>query len=140
MRHFLSSLAKGTYKDEGFFAFQVRKILDPFRADLAPDEILRPGGSTFQWILDFPSYMEITYAKENADEGYRTFEWNVGVNPWASNIEQKSWIRLARNAVTVDADGYVYEPLGIEVIGYWAFLRMADWLPVGYKPDPGSGH
>ena len=135
MRHFLSSLVKRTYQKEGFEISRTRDVSDKYHEDVSADEILRATNSAFRKTLSFRGYLEVTYAKANADEGYQTYEWRVGTTLPSGRLPQTSWISLEAPDVDVDMDGNVDGPFVIQVVGYWTYLRIADLLPSDYKLD-----
>jgi hypothetical protein len=50
--------------------------------------------------------------------------------------EQISWISLAegKEAIEFERTGYVYDPLSFYSSGYWGFEKVADMVPINYKP------
>jgi hypothetical protein len=47
---------------------------------------------------------------------------------------QTSWMVMNKSFATIDATGYLYDPLAVTVYGYWAWQSVADLLPYEYAP------
>ncbi|HEY6952355.1 MAG TPA: carboxypeptidase-like regulatory domain-containing protein [Bacteroidota bacterium] len=134
LRHFLSSLIKRTYEKEGFEISRTNDVPGRYHEDVNVDAMVHPTSSAYRKMLTFRDYLEVTYTKANAEEGYETYEWRVGTKLPSGHQQQTSWILLDAPDVIVDADGNVDGPFVIQVIGYWTFQRIANLLPTDYKP------
>ncbi len=53
-------------------------------------------------------------------------------------IAPVSWIDLKNGSIKVNSNGIVLDPENIVTSGYISSLRIADMLPINYKPDQGS--
>jgi hypothetical protein len=135
LRHFLSSLARRTYNKEGFEILHTTDILGRYREDVNVDEIVHATALPFKKILTFRGYLEVTYAKANAEKSYSIYEWRVGTTLPSGKQPQTSWIFLDAPDVTVDMDGNIDGPFVIQETGYWTFLRIANMLPSDYTPE-----
>lgn len=49
-------------------------------------------------------------------------------------LHQVSWIQSKTGMVRFDSDGNITNPQDVIVVGYWNRLRVADMLPLDYKP------
>jgi hypothetical protein len=134
LRHFLSSLVRGTCRQEGFEVARETEIFGDYRESLNPADLVQPTASPFRKILSFRDYLEVTYTKADAQDAYNTYEWRVGPAVPMGRQPQTSWIALQAPDVIIDADGNVDGPFVIQVTGYWTFLRVADLLPMDYHP------
>ena len=47
---------------------------------------------------------------------------------------QRSLLKLKDGTVDIDANGHISQPLMVSTIGYWAWQRFADLLPIEYDP------
>jgi hypothetical protein len=118
LEHFLYSLVKGNYMNEGFQVF-----FDFVRPDLNNstlqsertfrDKILRPSEVyNNQYILHFNNYLKVVY-----------------------NTNQISWIKLDNVEISIDQWGYPTTTLPFIKMGYWGNYGIADQLPKYYNID-----
>ena len=134
-RHFMQSLLDDTLEDEGFYVHM--------RYDLAGglnrgtqfgfdrDEVLHPGPTPEEVVLDFNGYIEVLYERERADPAF--LRWHYGA-PWSSRDEQRSLIKLTDGPTRVDEHGEIVDPYGVTVYGYFAYERIGDLVPKEYRP------
>ena len=134
LRHFLSSLVRGTTWKEGFEVARVTEIPGRHHEPVDPKTLIQPTSSPYRKILSFRNYLEVTFTKTDAQDAYSTYEWRVGPADATGGQPQRSWIALQARDVMIDADGNVDGPFVIQVTGYWTFLRVADLLPMDYHP------
>ena len=76
--------------------------------------------------LEYQDYLRISYDKI-PDENYKF----RGENPKLL----VSMMMLYENRVFIDPKGVFKKPYDVFLIGYWAFQRVGDLLPLNYKPD-----
>ena len=143
IQHFFSTVFEGTQNDEGYIV-QVAKditnfgrVLDPKNVNLK--EWLRDGQSELSRTLPFDNFLYITYTRER-----ETPEYVQNAKPGgkmnsvsASKLGQQiSWISMAegKQAIEFERSGYVYDPLSFYSAGYWGFEKVADMVPINYKP------
>jgi hypothetical protein len=119
MRHFLTSLVQKRPEREGFKVYDVYRTrsssVPTLRMKVAPDTLPHPGEFSFERTFFFTNLLQIIY-----DGGDET---------------QTSWMRLSRPAAVFYTNGMLPDPLSITTYGYWATERVADWLPIDYRPD-----
>lgn len=86
--------------------------------------------------LQFINFLNVTYLEE-----FETFEyqkWQQGilaVRKPDPNLPQNSVITLTADSLQIHSSGYIYNPTDYMVGGYWAFERLADLLPINYRPE-----
>lgn len=138
LRHFLRALLAHRTREEGFVVYR------------HPDEAFRPTSSRFRTRADrlldplpdptlsamnFFGRLEIIYRHERETDRFlrwqRTYH-RRGPGP------QTSYLELNEHPITIDADGEIVEPYGATAFGYFAFERLADAVPSGYRPAPNS--
>ncbi len=147
LRHFLKSLVQERLKKEGFRMYQaddIVKVSDP-TPEIARSEDVVVRNNDFSWTISFPNYLYIEYAREKESELY--------LIRMASDLQeqamltrdyvlfltrkpdvQRSMLRLKESSVIVDANGHIRQPLGVSTVGYWAWERFADIVPIDYDP------
>ncbi len=143
LQHFFSSVFEGKLEEEGYIV-QVAKdvtnfgrVLDPTNVNLR--EWLDQGQSDLSRQLPFDNFLYVTYTKERETPEYVQKAKPGGKlnSVSASRLgEQISWISLAegKEAIEFERTGYVYDPLSFYSSGYWGFEKVADMVPINYKP------
>lgn len=136
-RHFMLSLLRNSYRDEGFRVYR-RYSLDrtPYGGSgqfgFNVDRIFEEAPSSEEVrILDFFGYIEVVYEREPADASY--LRWRYG-SAWHSRREQQSLLKLTDGPARIDARGEILEPYGVTVYGHFAYERIADLVPIEYEP------
>ena len=71
-----------------------------------------------EMLLSFDNYWGVTYKPA------------VKVS-WQK--QQRSWIKLHGDSVTIDTKGRYYDQYKIETFGFWSNYRMAEMLPFDYE-------
>ena len=120
-RHFLSTLIRKTWREDGFEVNSIRKT--PARMALMwragfevdADTLLRPGRAPYERRISFDGMLQVIYT-----QGRR---------------QEFSLIQLDQPVVTIYANGLVENPLKMVTQGYWSSQRAADLLPTDYEPE-----
>jgi len=99
-------------------------------------EILEPGATDNERILDFEGAVEIVYTGATESEAYRAWLQSRGQQGGMRRGErfQTSQIWLEQGPATIDYKGDIVDPYGVTRSGYFAFKRIADQLPKEYRP------
>ena len=136
-KHFLTALARGTVREEGF---DIRIVPNLFlwsrdyrfaKPVEEPQTLLQSTEYGFQKKLLFPDYLEVIYRFESAEPGFRQ-----ALNTTGSLAERQiSWVQMNRVTVLFDTGGNLIEPFSLKSLGYWAFERVAETLPLDYVSD-----
>ncbi|MEM1126831.1 MAG: carboxypeptidase-like regulatory domain-containing protein [Bacteroidota bacterium] len=138
-RHFLLSLLEGTTNRDGFITYLLPDAklrgTGSSRFRLNPEDILQPGPSVQEWMLQFRGFIEIVYTHEEESPAFLAWQ---GRHRHRSARSQTSYIELTDGPTLVDHTGEVIDPFGVTTYGYFAFERIAEMLPKEYRPDPGS--
>lgn len=79
--------------------------------------------------LFFPGKLRVVYSKEKPDPAYLA----AGKLPMSTPI-QISILDLA-NGIVIEENGYFFDQKDVLTLGYWAWEKMADFLPYDYYPD-----
>jgi hypothetical protein len=116
LRHFFSSLVRGKCKEEGFKVYIASSSYVRIKVD--PDTLLSSDRHGFERRLPFNGVLQIVY------EGARE--------------TQVTQINLSQPFAIVYPDGLLADPMSITTRGYWATQRVADVLPLDYKPGEQS--
>lgn len=130
LQHFLSSLAQGTVKKEGFrvFLLGTRTPWNQAFAGFPIDEedVLSPGSTSNERILRFQRYMHVQSEHERPEI----------ISPVRRRgYPMASWIMLNRDSVTINLMGQCVEPFALRVMGDWAREGVADAMPADYRPE-----
>ena len=102
------------------------------------DELMEPGETNSERILDFQGVAEVVYLGERQTEAYQTWRSQYasdGMIRGRAPRYQTSQFWLERGPATVDYKGDVVDPYGVTVSGFYAFERVADQVPKEYRPQ-----
>ncbi|QHT70977.1 TonB-dependent receptor plug domain-containing protein [Rhodocytophaga rosea] len=146
IRHFLRSLVRNTWREEGFLAYSVTNDQQSMIRStysflynevgrnltvLKPDEVIFPGRMPFERKLRFPGKIEIIYTKETV----------IG-SPYKDVPHPVTRIKMIDPIIDFTTEGRVYNPTSFEVTGALALEGVADMLPLEYTPineETGTG-
>lgn len=134
-RHYMLTLLNGQPEEEGFYTYRRFSLDKPSSLDkfwINPASFLEEGPTSTEKVLQFYGYLEIVYAEELEEEGYRYW---LGRGGWSPPNNQKSWIKLTDGPTVIDHTGEIVDPYGVTVYGYFAYERVADQLPKEYRPE-----
>jgi hypothetical protein len=101
------------------------------------DELMQPGETDSERVLDFQGIAEVIYRGERQTEAYQTWRSQYasgGMIRGRAPRYQTSQFWLERGPATVDYKGDVVDPYGVTVSGFYAFERVADQVPKEYRP------
>lgn len=142
-QHFLRTLARDTFIEEGFVV-QSENSMFPVENEKKVDQILKhhpdplnsdiqiyPGRYYYERRFWFSGTLHVIYTKET--EG---FTYGATRDPrYRLKSFQQSWIKIQGQDGLFNIMGYLNDPNSVVVYGYWAFENMAEALPQDYKPD-----
>lgn len=101
-----------------------------------PSPIYNPYDTTYYDTLEFkrvelffPGRLRVAYTKEKPDAAYLSANKLPAGTP-----VQVSLLDLA-NGIIVEENGYYFDQKDVLTLGYWAWEKMADFLPYDYYPD-----
>ena len=134
IRHFLRSLIRQSASDELFSIssgplLKIRKTEGHMVTDA--DFQIDPAEGFPLFMVSFPGYLRIEYGERDidlSDPGGR-YARRVAVSRLAPRPRQVSIIRLTGPSALVDSSGNLFDPLAIEVSGYWGDHRIENLLP-----------
>ena len=119
LRDFLRSLVLKKTTSEGFEVRSLQKTISEhvpvLKLRIDTDTLAGAGEYDFERRLSFGGLLEIKYN--------------------AANQEQVSSIRLSHPPAIFYTNGLLASPLSITTYGYWATERVADMLPIDYRPE-----
>ena len=136
-RHFLTALAQGRVKAEGFEVYQVvniRSINTATEVGRLPVDVSTFVNRTeydFQKRLRFTDYLQVVYQREIPEPAFEILMNLDNLN----YRQQVSWITMNTGSVYFTVEGNTLEPYALKVFGYWAFERVAELLPLDYDPN-----
>jgi len=144
-RHFLLSVINDQVKNQGFEIYSRpgsnQRVGDPRggaagrqnnRFPIKASDIIQPGESDDERILDFEGFIDIVYTHEIESDAYLRLQRRVGRG---RARYQTSTIRLDRGSTIVDLKGDTLDPYGVTFYGgYFAYERTADQIPKEFRP------
>lgn len=142
--HFFTSLYENKLKEEGFVVQAARdvkglgRVLNPNDAMLF--DSLKVGSSNISKELPFENLLYITFKKEYESEVYQSASRSVFGHTSVSKIvpkkPQQSWISMleGNEGIEFEPSGYIYNPTAYYSAGYWGFEKVAEMLPINYRP------
>ncbi|MEQ9105246.1 MAG: carboxypeptidase-like regulatory domain-containing protein [Rhodothermales bacterium] len=148
-RHFLSSLAREESSREGFHITSVERpgSIRDFR--VAPDpedavDVVMADPRIPAWELRFNNVLAVTYVKEPEAMEYRVYQDRMGLRQreeWEETTGRLlprnyrySWLMLNGDYMVFDREGNEYGAYSMQRSGYWAWERLCDMMPAGYRP------
>lgn len=144
-RHFLLSVINNQVEPQGFKIYSRpgsnQRGIDPRggasfgqdnRFPIKVSDIIHPGESDDEYILDFEGYIDIVYTQELESAAYLRLQRRIGRG---KPRFQTSTIRLDRGPTVVDLKGDTLDPYGVTFYGgYFAYERTADQIPKEFRP------
>lgn len=138
MRHFLRALLADRVREEGFIIY--RHPREPFRPSSSrfrarASRLIDEAADSTLYELNFFGRLEVIYRHEEESERFLRWQRDVRSDPPGP---QTSYLELNEHPVTIDPSGEIVEPYGATAYGYFAFERLADAVPSGYRPARGA--
>ncbi|OEK05068.1 carboxypeptidase-like regulatory domain-containing protein [Roseivirga misakiensis] len=139
--HFFTSLYENKLKDEGFVVQKAQdieglgRVLDPKEAALF--DSLQTGKTNISKALPFENILYITFQKEFESELYQKRSGGrLSLGKVEKNKPQQSWISMLddNRSIEFEPNGYIYNPTAYYSAGYWGFEKVAEMLPIDYRP------
>lgn len=143
--HFFTSLYENRLKEEGFYV-QVAKditnlgrVINPRDANVF--QFLEKGSTDISKSLPFENFLYITYEKEFESKNFQEAQQrriSIGHSSVSKVVKkpQLSWISIMDGfeSIEFEPNGYVYDPTAFFTAGYWGFEKVADMVPINYRP------
>ncbi len=129
--HFIRSWYDSTLDDEGFVLEmadssdnnKMKRISNPYD----PEILFRDSGDV---EIDIQGRLRVSYTNQLPDKKYLQkykFPLNTPVQISAMDIV---------NGFVIEENGYFYEQTDVTNMGYWAWKKVAELLPLDYLPSP----
>lgn len=144
--HFFTSLYQNKLKEDGFFV-QVAKdvtgmgrLIDAKNANVY--QFLRGGTTDVSKRLPFENLLYVTYDKEFESREYQEVKSrrSIGHASVSRLVKQpqQSWISIMDGfeSIEFEPNGYIYNPVSFYSAGYWGFEKIAEMIPLDYRPKP----
>ncbi len=120
--------------DEEKDYYKAVSILRRAETDRFIERTLRRNVREYQYTLEydnsfylrFPSFLKVTYMRELPEKGYLKNNRRTRY--------QVSMIKLYKEEVAMNKSGELKEPLDVLLLGYWAYEKVGDALPLDYLP------
>ncbi|MBN8786047.1 MAG: carboxypeptidase-like regulatory domain-containing protein [Terrimonas sp.] len=109
------------------------EIIDDKTGKASP--VLDPYDTTYYNIdsgkveLFFPGKLRIVYSKEKPDPVY------LSINKLPASTPLQISILDIDDGIIIEENGFYYDQKDVLTLGYWAWEKMADFLPYDYYPD-----
>lgn len=136
LRHYLLSLLQGRSEVEGFITYQYGRDIygstTKNKSQINVQRFIEKSNTANTYEMNFFGRLEIVYPRE--EQGWRYLRWahQPDAHPGGSQI---SFIKLNQHPVSINTNGEFVEPYGATLSGYFAFERLADLTPKGYRPE-----
>lgn len=134
--HFTKSLLTHSLSEEGFLVRGEKREEDATYVydEIIPDESLLKQIDTKTYSLSFEYFLNVMYLNEKEDKTYlKVINSPFTKNPRLALSEQISSFTLLEDSISIDASGFIYNPLSLIFAGYWAFEKTSDLLPLDYS-------
>ncbi|MCK5147623.1 carboxypeptidase-like regulatory domain-containing protein [bacterium] len=132
LQHFYSSMAAKRSMAEGFrvtrYSSWPQPGVKPTITDLDPDQLCLPASQYYEALLHLPRYIQITYIRTNESE------WYYKAIKQSPSWYLTSMLEVHSSPLIVNRCGRPISPLTATSYGYWAYLSLADKLPLNYTP------
>jgi len=130
LAHFLKSLYLKQISQEGFQIFMDSELPGRNRAVRSDrvDETSIVFDSSFPQLkkISFPQYLKVIYQREIEPYEYRQTSVTDG--------KQTSWLKMTHgDTTTIHAIGKLSNPFGMQIIGYMAWERFGDKVPLDFQ-------
>ncbi|MBI3580405.1 MAG: hypothetical protein HY089_13455 [Ignavibacteriales bacterium] len=145
LQHFLSALAQDRGEAEGYL---LRFVSEPdpsadarivINAHVKTEQLITQGELPNERKLSFANFLEVYYIREEPESGYWRFMRmkRLGTHLARGEADVRNQISLAEMSapvVVINTGGYMSNPFALTTYGYWSYERVADMLPLDYKP------
>jgi len=133
LRHFLSCVFRRKATAAGFRFYREPRVMTGasnfLRRRVIEDDILFVNAQRHESVLRFKGLLEVEFTGAMPDPHYNLLEME-------GFRGQVSWLGLNRDSITIDSRGLIREPFfPVVTYGYWAWLRVADALPLDYESN-----
>lgn len=142
--HFFTSLYQNKLEEDGFFVQVAKDVTGLGRVIDAKDanvyQFLKSGTTDISKALPFENLLYVTYDKEFESKEYQAIQSRRVIgHASASKLvkkAQQSWISImdGYESIEFEPNGYVYNPVSFYSAGYWGFEKIAEMIPLDYRP------
>jgi len=136
LRHFMLSLLQDQVKEQGFIIYRIRQDIYGYsprnQSRTTADRIIKKGNEKYTHRMNFVGRLKIIYTHEDEDPNYLL--WSHSFQRGPASV-QTSYLELNEHPITIDVNGEILEPYGATQFGYFAFQRLANLTPEGYRPE-----
>lgn len=137
-RHFLRTLVTGYTELEGFIV-EEKTSMDNSEPDeesiIALSSIAMPGRFNDEHVLSFRNYLRITYLPDKEERTVYLGSIYDGEKIFRREQEfPASWLTIEESPVYFNDNGEVYDSYKLVTYGVWGQDRLAEVLPVEYRP------
>jgi hypothetical protein len=135
LQHFIQALYQGKVGEEGFEIRRLDRLpkdggfLDQLNSQILDEETLLSRSADGKVSISYDFYLHILYKLEKESSEY------AGIMNGKKSINQSSLMKLEVDLLELYENGGYANPFGIMVEGYMAWERVADLLPLDYRPD-----
>ncbi len=83
------------------------------------------------YIMDWVEKLRVTYSKDPYPKKYLKQKIMLSGN---LPVGVYSDVDMLERPAVMDANGSLYNPLAVQMDGYWAYEKLASMLPINYRP------
>jgi hypothetical protein len=137
--HLFHSLSAGNAEAQGYIFFKLSEF-HPGEFNDAPKAMLKSHSDNLVFMdtvlhkkyLDWKGDIVVQYDKDP----YYKFDLVKKVMMMGNRPHGiRTTIRMLESPAFLDANGILENPLAVQYSGFWSYERLANMLPVNYKPD-----
>ena len=134
LQHFIQALYQGKVREQGFEIRRLDRLpkdggfLDQLNSQILNEETLLDRGTDGKVTISYDFHLHILYKLEKESSEY------AGIMNGKKSVNQSSLMKLEVDALELYENGGYANPFGIMVEGYMAWERVADLLPLDYRP------
>ena len=136
--HLYHSMNKGNAEDQGFSFFRIGSINSDGKGTMAKTMVRTTAGSLLfvdsipqKKYLDWKGDIIVQY---NKDPYYKYFLLKKVMVMGSLPRGIQTTITMLQAPAYLDANGVLENPLSVQYGGFWGYERLANMLPVNYKP------
>lgn len=135
LQHFIQSLYQGKVQEEGFEIRRLDRLpkdggfLDQLNSQVLDEETLLTRGADGKVTISYDYHLHVLYTLEKESSEY------AGIINGKKSVNQTSLIKLEVASLELYENGGYADPFAIMVEGYMAWERVADLLPLDYRPQ-----
>lgn len=133
--HFVKALLADSLASEGFSLMAIRRgqgMRVTNGKDLIRNEVLFTTDQPGLFAIQLADVLQVTYTREPEEPRYAQAQAQ-GKRAYGQQVSN-FYLVEGTDYLLIDKSGYVYNPLGAVMQGYWGWEKVAEMLPLDYVP------